>query len=81
MMFNGHLKSDTFLHFSQRFPTALLTPHVHACSQSVMLWSCIALLFGSMFLADLFQSSVRILSPRYLPRVIPVCTYMLRFLE
>ena len=46
-----------------------------------MFWSCIALLFGFMLVADLFQSSVRILSPRYLSRVIPVCTYMLRLLD
>jgi hypothetical protein len=73
-MFSGYLKFDGFLHVSQRFPTALLSPHARACSQSVMLWSCITLLFGSMFVAVLFQSSVCSPSPRYLPHVIPVHT-------
>ena len=69
-MFSGHL--DNLFHFPQRFPTAPLSPHVYACSQSVMLWSCIVLLFGSTFVADLFQPLVRIPSPRYLLPVIPV---------
>ena len=45
-----------------------------------MFWSCITLLLGPMFVANL-QSWVLIPSPRYLPRVEPVCTYVLRSLD
>jgi hypothetical protein len=38
------LEFDNFLHFLQRLPTALLSPHVRACSQSMIVWSCIALI-------------------------------------
>ena len=74
-MFNGHLGSDTFIHFSSFFATFSYRSTFASCSRvltigDALVISCITLLFGSMFVADYLQSLVRILSPRYLPDVI-----------
>jgi hypothetical protein len=61
----------------------LMFARAHKIGDPVMLWSCITLLFGSMFVADLFQSfNLKLVhSPSHLPHVIRVHIYMLRLLE
>jgi hypothetical protein len=52
---------DDFLHFSQRFPTALLSPHVRACSHALTIGDDLVMycsLVWIQFVADLFLGRV-----------------------